>query len=215
MKMIRVFRSGIHLGEERIVEGNRASGMVTLSGCHLACNFCYTPETSIHKLGKDFSSDEFYQLCEELVARGARNINLISPTHVWSELSRPLADLRQVHGRLLPIVLKVSGFESRSIAKSRRRGAHRKAERLSEWLETLLHLYSARVLPIDLATARRAGALADRARGQGQAPGLADLTLAATAQQHGCIILTRNIGHFDPLGVPVLDPFKALPADVV
>lgn len=99
------------------------------------------------------------------------------------------------------------------IAKSRRQGAHRKAQRLSEWLEALLHLYAARVLPIDLETARRIGALADRARGQGHEPGLADLSIAATAQLRGWTVLTRNLRHFVPLGVLALDPFAALPAD--
>ena len=66
-------------------------------------------------------------------------------------------------------------------AKSRRLGAHCKAERLSAWLNTLLHLYSARVLPVDLETARRIGIPADRARGQGQAPGLAMSSTAPVA----------------------------------
>ena len=100
------------------------------------------------------------------------------------------------------------------IAKSRRLGTHRKAERLTEWLDTLLHLYGKRLLPVDLETARRIGILADRARGQGQAPGLADLAIAATAQQHGCTILTSNMRHFDILGVPALDPCHVLPADI-
>jgi predicted nucleic acid-binding protein len=51
----------------------------------------------------------------------------------------------------------------------------------------------------------------DRARGQGQAPGLADIIIAATARQHGLTILSRNLKHFEPLGVRVLDPFAALP----
>lgn len=110
-------------------------------------------------------------------------------------------------------VITVAEVED-GIAKSRRLGAHRKAGRLWDWLDTLLHLYGARVLPIDLDTARRIGTLADRARGQGRAPGLADLAIAATAQQHGCTVLTRNLRHFDTLGVPALDPVHALPADV-
>lgn len=100
------------------------------------------------------------------------------------------------------------------IAKSRREGASRQAERLAERLETLLHLYGAQVLPIDLATAQQIGRLADRARGEGHAPGLADLAIAATAQRHGWMVLTRNVRHFTPLGVPAHDPFEALPADV-
>jgi hypothetical protein len=40
---------------------------------------------------------------------------------------------------------------------------------------------------------------------------LADLFIAATARRHGLTILTRNLKHFTPLGMPVLDPFAALP----
>jgi predicted nucleic acid-binding protein len=67
------------------------------------------------------------------------------------------------------------------------------------------------VLPIDLETARRIGILSDIARGQGQAPGVADLAIAATAQLHGFTILTRNLRHFGPLGVATLDPFETIP----
>ena len=109
-------------------------------------------------------------------------------------------------------VITVAEVEE-GIAKARRTGARRKADDLAAWLETVLHLYAARVLPIDVATARVIGTLGDRARGQGQAPGLADLAIAATAQQHGGTVLTRNLRHFAPLGVPVLDPFAALPPD--
>jgi predicted nucleic acid-binding protein len=92
------------------------------------------------------------------------------------------------------------------IAKNRRLCAHRKAERLSEWLGTVLHLYGARALPIDPETARRIGVLSDLARGQ--APGLADIAIAATAQRYGYTVLTRNLQHFGPLGVLVVDPLR-------
>ena len=97
------------------------------------------------------------------------------------------------------------------IAKAKREGATRKARDLTAWLETVLHLYAARILPFDLAIARLAGSLSDRARGQGHAPGFADIIIAATAQHHGLTILTRNVRHFEPLGVPVHDPFARLP----
>jgi predicted nucleic acid-binding protein len=97
------------------------------------------------------------------------------------------------------------------IAKTRRESATRKAADLADWLETLLHLYGDRVLPFDAGAARIAGRLSDRARGQGQAPGFADIVIAATAEQHRLTILTRNLKHFLPLGVAVLNPFEALP----
>jgi predicted nucleic acid-binding protein len=97
------------------------------------------------------------------------------------------------------------------IAKLRREGATRKAADLAAWLETLLHLYGSRILPVDTATARVAGVLSDLARAHGQAPGFADIAIAATAKHHGLTILTRNLRHYESLGVPVIDPFTTSP----
>ncbi len=112
--------------------------------------------------------------------------------------------------KLFLSVITVSEVED-GIAKTRRQGAGRKADRLADWLETLLHLYALRILPVDLPIARRLGSLADQARGQGYAPGLADLAIAATAQAAGYTILARNLRHFAMLSIPGLDPLAALP----
>ena len=97
------------------------------------------------------------------------------------------------------------------IAKARREGATRKAGRLTEWLETLLHLYTSRILSLDTHIARALGTLSDQARAAGHAPGLADLAIAATADSSGYTILTRNLRHFAVLGVLAHDPFDELP----
>lgn len=97
------------------------------------------------------------------------------------------------------------------IARLRRQGAQRRADDLTAWLDTLLHLYAERILPFEVQAARIAGALADRARSKGQEPGLADVVIAATAKLRGFTILTRNARHFKSLGVPFLDPFVRLP----
>jgi hypothetical protein len=107
-------------------------------------------------------------------------------------------------------VVTVAEIED-GIAKSRREGARRKSSGLASWLETVLHLYGDRILVFDAPTARIAGAMADRARGQGHAPGFADIIVAATARCHGLTILSRNLRHFEPLGVAILNPFAALP----
>lgn len=96
------------------------------------------------------------------------------------------------------------------IAKLRREKATRRSKDLAQWLDAVLHLYGDRILPFDTAAARLAGELSDRARGQGHAPGFADITIAATARQHALTILSRNVRHFEPLGVPVLDPFSKI-----
>jgi predicted nucleic acid-binding protein len=107
-------------------------------------------------------------------------------------------------------VVTVAEIED-GIAKARREGATRKSVDPWAWLATVLHLYGDRVLAFDTATARIAGAISDRARGLGQTPGLADIVIAATAEHHGLTILSRNLRHFEPLGVAVIDPFTRLP----
>jgi predicted nucleic acid-binding protein len=106
-------------------------------------------------------------------------------------------------------VVTIAEIEA-GIAKSLRDNAARKAARLTEWLETVLHLYADRVLPIDIAVARIAGGLSDRARSLGRTPGFADIAIAATASLHGLTLLTRNLRDFAPLGVAALDPFEAV-----
>ena len=114
--------------------------------------------------------------------------------------------------RLYLSVITVAEVED-GIAKARREAAHRKADRLAEWLETLLHLYSARILPLDVPASRVLGGLSDQARGAGHAPGLADLAIAATAQIRGYTVMTRNVRHFRWLAVPSHDPFDSLPGE--
>ena len=114
--------------------------------------------------------------------------------------------------RLYLSVITVAEVED-GIAKARREGAHRKGDRLAEWLDTLLHLYSAQILPLDVTAARMLGGLSDRARGFGHTLGFADLGIAATAAVRGYTVLTRNLRHFDVLGIPVQDPFANLPED--
>ena len=97
------------------------------------------------------------------------------------------------------------------IAKLRRSGSLARADRLEDWLDLVLHLYGGRVLSFDVPAARLAGLLMDRARATGQAPGFADLAIAATAGVHDLAVLTRNIRHFAPLDIPAIDPFESLP----
>ncbi len=77
------------------------------------------------------------------------------------------------------------------------------AAALGEWLDTILSLYADRILDIDTAGARRWGQLSARIGNDS-----ADLLIAATALEHGLTVVTRNIRHFEPAGVPVLDPFR-------
>jgi predicted nucleic acid-binding protein len=125
----------------------------------------------------------------------------------WMDLANWMDDASDA---LFLSVVTVAEIED-GIAKARREGATRKAEDLAGWLEALVHLYGSRILAIDPAVSRTAGRLSDAARGRSHAPGFADILIAATALHHELVILTRNVRHFEPLGVLVLNPFDKLP----
>ena len=77
------------------------------------------------------------------------------------------------------------------------------ARELAAWLERTLAGFADRLLGIDVPTARRWGCLsADLGHNN------ADLLIAATALEHGLTVVTRNVRHFEPTGVPVLNPFR-------
>ena len=77
------------------------------------------------------------------------------------------------------------------------------ARELALWLDSVLALYGDRILPVNLSAARRWGCLAGVIGHEG-----ADLLIAATAIEHGLTVVTRNVRHFEPTGVPVLDPCR-------
>ena len=106
----------------------------------------------------------------------------------------------QQAGSLFISVVSVGEIE-RGIEKTRRSDAVFAAE-LEQWLETLLNLYADRVLPVSANAARLWGRHSARLGHDG-----ADLLIAATALAHGATVVTRNVRHFAPTGVRVLDPF--------
>jgi predicted nucleic acid-binding protein len=79
------------------------------------------------------------------------------------------------------------------------------AQELARWLDRVLAWYGDRILPVNVLTARRWGQLSATLGHAGHAG--ADLLIAATALEHGLIVATRNVRHFEPTGVDVLNPF--------
>ena len=77
------------------------------------------------------------------------------------------------------------------------------AQELALWLDRVLAWYSDRILLVDVATARRWGQLSATLGHDG-----ADLIIAATALEHGLTVVTRNVRHFEPTGVPTVNPLK-------
>jgi len=80
------------------------------------------------------------------------------------------------------------------------------AAALASWLDRVLNLYSERIVPFELQTARRWGTLSAALDNDS-----ADLMIAATALEHGLTVVTRNVSDFQPTGVAIVDPFGRRP----
>ena len=97
-------------------------------------------------------------------------------------------------------VVSVGEIE-RGIERARKTDAAFATE-LAMWLEALLRIYDDQVLPVSANTARLWGRLSAKLGHDG-----ADLLIAATALTYGLTVVTRNVKHFSPTGVAVINPF--------
>lgn len=123
----------------------------------------------------------------------------------------PFAQWLQAHHQQLFLPAIAVAEMAQGIGKLRRAGGVDRADRLDLWLDGLLLTYADRILPLDAPAARLAGQLSDAAMAQGHHPGFADVAIAALAQHAGLVLLTRNLKHFQPLGLDCLDPLIVLP----
>ncbi len=75
---------------------------------------------------------------------------------------------------------------------------------LRSWLEQqVLPEFSGRTLPVDTTVAQRCARLhSPNKRGE------RDALIAATALVHGMTVVTRNVDDFEPMGVPLINPWK-------
>lgn len=78
------------------------------------------------------------------------------------------------------------------------------ASQLQDWMESLRRSFGSRVLPFDEASSRRWGVLHAELGHTSS-----DLLIASIALTRGYAVVTRNVKHFEPTGVRVLDPSRS------
>ena len=74
-------QAALHMWEEPPISGTGGSGTIFFSGCSLRCVFCQNEKISRQDFGKPVSVRRLREICEELIAQGAHNINFVNPTH--------------------------------------------------------------------------------------------------------------------------------------
>ena len=108
---MRISRAALHFWEEPSISGTEGSGAVFFTGCNLKCVFCQNAEISENGNGWEVSVEELVKIFFDLKDQGARNINLVTPTHFVPEIKKSI-ELAKEEGFDLPFVYNSSGYDS-------------------------------------------------------------------------------------------------------
>ena len=104
----RVAKAYLHMWEEPCISGDNGSGTVFFSGCNLKCVYCQNYDISAEGKGKDITIERLSQIFRELEAKGATNINLVSPSHYVDAIISAL----NIYRPSIPIVYNSNGYDS-------------------------------------------------------------------------------------------------------
>ena len=101
-----VAKTMLHKWEEPALAGNGGSGAIFFGGCTLGCKYCQNRDISGKPVGKAVDSVQLRAMMEELIARGAENIDLVTPTHYLPTILPALEPKLPV-----PVVYNCGGYE--------------------------------------------------------------------------------------------------------
>ena len=102
-----VAKTMLHKWEEPALAGSGGSGAVFFGGCTLGCSYCQNAAISRKPTGRPVDSRELRGLFEELIAQGAENIDLVTPTQFLPTILPALSPKLPV-----PVVYNCGGYES-------------------------------------------------------------------------------------------------------
>ena len=100
-------RAALHFGEEPCISGAEGSGTVFFAGCNLHCVFCQNHKISRERYGRELRAERLADIFCELEAKGANNINLVTPTPWVTEIIKAL----NIYRPKVPVLYNTSGYE--------------------------------------------------------------------------------------------------------
>jgi putative pyruvate formate lyase activating enzyme len=107
----RVALVSLHHWEEPCLSGDRGSGTVFFSRCNLRCVFCQNHAISQGGTGREVSTTRLGEIFLEQQARGAHNLNLVSPTPYVPQIIAAM-DWARARGFALPVVYNTNSYET-------------------------------------------------------------------------------------------------------
>ena len=101
-----VAKTMVHKWEEPALAGDGGSGAIFFGGCTLGCKYCQNMAISGKPVGKTMDSRALRREMERLIASGAENIDLVTPTHYLPTILPALSPKLPV-----PVVYNCGGYE--------------------------------------------------------------------------------------------------------
>ena len=101
-----VAKTMIHKWEEPALAGEGGSGAIFFGGCTLGCKYCQNFAISGGPVGKEADAAALRQMMEDLIAEGAENIDLVTPTQYLPTILPALEPKLPV-----PVVYNCGGYE--------------------------------------------------------------------------------------------------------
>ncbi len=101
-----VAKTMLHQWEEPALAGNSGSGTVFFGGCTLGCRYCQNRAISAKPVGEKMDATHLRSIFENLIAQGAENIDLVTPTHYLPTILPALEPKLPV-----PVVYNCGGYE--------------------------------------------------------------------------------------------------------
>lgn len=102
-----VAKTMLHRWEEPALAGEGGSGAIFFGGCTLGCKFCQNGAISHAPIGTKMDSEQLRREMETLIAQGAENIDLVTPTQflptILPALDTPLG---------VPVIYNCGGYEN-------------------------------------------------------------------------------------------------------
>ena len=101
-----VAKTMLHKWEEPVLAGEGGSGAIFFGGCTLGCAYCQNKSISAGPVGTPMDSGALRAEMESLIAQGAENIDLVTPTQFLPTLLPALSPKLPV-----PVVYNCGGYE--------------------------------------------------------------------------------------------------------
>ena len=113
-KDFKVASINLHYGEEPPISGENGSGTIFFTNCNLACVFCQNYPISQLDNGNSITTEQLADKMIDLQNKGANNINLVTPTHVYPMVAESIYIAKQ-KGLKIPILSNCGGYESKEV----------------------------------------------------------------------------------------------------